>query len=66
MPYELDVDIIKDCSNFKNEIREVIDGIDKGGEDHPVMMEKVSVSDNSGGSKFHLFRYAEWWTPLLT
>lgn len=43
MPYELDVDIIKDCSNFKNEIREVIDGIDKDGEDHPVMMEKVSV-----------------------
>lgn len=43
MPYELDVDIIKDCTNFKNEIREVLDVIDKDGEAYPVMMEKVSL-----------------------
>lgn len=42
MPYELDVDIIKDYSNFKNEIREVIDVIDRDGDEYPVMMEKVS------------------------
>lgn len=42
VPYELDVDIIKDCSNFKNEIREVLDVIDRDGDQYPIMMEKVS------------------------
>jgi len=46
VPYELDVDIIKDCSNFKNEIREVLDVINRDGEEYPVMMEKFAKSAN--------------------
>lgn len=47
VPYELDVDIIKDCSNFKNEIREVLDVIDRDSDQYPVMMEKVSPHGSS-------------------
>lgn len=43
VPYELDVDIIKDCSNFKNEIREVLDVINRDSDEYPVMMDKVSL-----------------------
>lgn len=42
VPYELDVDIIKDCSNFKNEIQEVFGVIDRNCDEYPVVMERVS------------------------
>ncbi len=45
VPYELDVDIIKDCSNFKKEVLEVLDLIDKNGDAYPVMMDKVSFME---------------------
>ncbi|KAJ6627761.1 Histone H2A deubiquitinase MYSM1 [Pseudolycoriella hygida] len=44
VPYELDVDIIKDCSNLKHEIREVLDVIDRESERCAVIMEKFVKS----------------------
>lgn len=41
MPYELDVDIIKDCTNFKNEIRDVFEVIDKNCDQYPLVIKKV-------------------------
>lgn len=48
VPYELDVDIIKDCSNFRNEVREVLDVIDRDDDKYALMIEKVKVLLQSG------------------
>lgn len=42
IPYSLDVDIIKDCSSLKTEIRDVFNVIDKQRADYQNTIEKVS------------------------
>lgn len=41
IPYELDVDIIKDCTNFKQDISDVFAILDKTDENYPKTLKKV-------------------------
>lgn len=43
VPYELEVEIIKDCSNFKSDIADVFAIIDKECDQYPVTLKKVCV-----------------------
>lgn len=41
VPYELEVEIIKDCSNFKSDIADVFAIIDKECDQYPATLKKV-------------------------
>lgn len=41
IPYELDVDIIKDCTNFKQDISDVFAILNKTDENYPKILKKV-------------------------
>lgn len=42
VPYELDVEIIRDCSNFSSEIADVFDVIKTSCDDYSLVLKKVS------------------------
>lgn len=41
IPYSLEVDIIKDCSNLKNEIDDILSVIDKNSDSYVEAVQKV-------------------------
>lgn len=43
VPYELDVDIVKDCSNFGSEIADVFNVIKKNCDDSALVLKRVTA-----------------------
>lgn len=66
VPYELDVEIVKDCSNFSREIADVFDVIKANCDDYSLVLKKVNVYSISSVLQLapsHAFLYSLPRTP---